>query len=160
MHFFRKHAGIIIAIAACCSLLTACGESKVVQCTKLIQIVNKGSSLVNYYNKDNRNAETTNNLASALTNTAKELDALELKDTRLKGLKAGLSKAFRELSQSLSDISKVLDTSKNSASTLEGKEQIKKAKGDMDKAGKAAKKAAENQDTFTAKLADYCSSNR
>lgn len=159
MHFFRKQASIMIAIAICYSLLTACGESKVVQCTKLIQVVNKVNTLVTSQ-KDNSDAGTTNSLANALNNTAKELEALELTDTNLKGFQTRLSKAFRELSQSLSDIAKALDQGKNSSTSSEGKEQIEKAKGDLTKAGQAANKAAENQDALTAELTNYCSSNR
>ncbi|HLO49525.1 MAG TPA: hypothetical protein VK211_14005 [Kamptonema sp.] len=159
MQFFRKQVSITIAIAACSVLLTACGESKVAQCTKLIQIVNKGNTLVNS-KKDNSDAGTTKNLANALNNTAKEIEALELTDTNLKGFQTRLSKAFRELSKALSNIAKALAQGKNSSTTLEGREQIEKAKGELAKAGQAANQAAENQDSLTSELAGYCSSNR
>ena len=59
MPFFRKQASII-AIFVCYLLLTACDETKVVQCNKLIQVVNKGNAQIDS-NKDNTDVKTTKN---------------------------------------------------------------------------------------------------
>ena len=155
MPFFRKQASII-AIFVCYLLLTACDETKVVQCNKLIQVVNKGNAQIDS-NKDNTDVKTTKNLANALNKTAKELDTLELTETNLKGFQPRLSKGFRELSKSLSDMAKALDMGNNASTTSEGREQIEKAKKDVSKAGQSANKAAKNQDALTSELAVYCS---
>ncbi|MDF0554548.1 hypothetical protein [Kamptonema sp. UHCC 0994] len=155
MSFFRKQASII-AIFVCYLLLTACDETKVVQCNKLIQVVNKGNALIDS-KKDNSDVASTKNLANALNKTAKELDTLDLTETNLKGFQTRLSKGFRELSEPLNDMAKALDTGKNASTTSEGREQIEKAKKDLAKAGQAANKAAKNQDALTSKLAVYCS---
>ena len=156
MKVVRKQVSIIIAIAACYLLLTACGESKVAQCNKLIQVVNKGNALIDS-KKDNSDVGSIKNLANALNQTAKDLDTLELTETNLKGFQSRLSAELRELGKSLSDMAKALDRGKNAPTTSEGREQVEKAKRDVTKAGQAANKAAKNQDNLTGELAVYCS---
>ena len=150
MKVVRKQVSIIIAIAACYLLLTACGESKVAQCNKLIQVVNQGNALIDS-KKDNSDVGSIKNLANALNQTAKDLDTLELTETNLKGFQSRLSAEFRELGKSL------IDMAKNAPTTSEGREQVEKAKRDVTKAGQAANKAAKNQDNLTGELAVYCS---
>ncbi len=160
MYFLPKQIAFILIIAACCFLTVSCNnDSGVVQCTKLTEIVTKGNALIEAQ-KDSNDTATIKNLAKDLNQTSKQLDALRLKDTNLKEFQSQSVKSFRQMGQALGDIGKALEAGNRASTSIEGREQIRKAQVDIFKAGQQANEAAANQYVLTEKLIKYCKSDR
>ena len=160
MYFLPKQIAIILIIATCCFLTVSCNnDSRVVQCTKLTEIVTKGNALIET-KKDSNDTATTKNLAKDLNQTSKQLEALRLTDTNLKEFQSQSVKSFRQMGQALGDIGKALEAGNRASTSIEGREQIRKAQVDIVKAGQQANEAAANQDVVTEKLIKYCKSDR
>lgn len=160
MYFLPKQIAFILIIAVCCFLTVSCNnDSRVVQCTKLTEIVTKGNALIET-KKDSNDTATTKNLAKDLNQTSKQLDALRLTDTNLKEFQSQSVKSFRQMGQALGDIGKALEAGNRASTSIEGREQIRKAQVDIVKAGQQGNEAAANQDVVTEKLIKYCKSDR
>lgn len=155
MPFFQKRTAAIIAASVCYCVVTACSESRVVQCTQLLEVVNQGNALINS-KKDTTDTATLKTLATALGSTVKQIQALPLTDTRLQGFQRQYIEGFQQLSQALSQISQALDKGKTAEATLEGRKQLNQAKGEVEKAGRVASQTAATQDQVTAEVAQYC----
>ena len=159
MYFLPKQIAIILIIAACCFLTVSCNnDSRVVQCTKLTEIVTKGNALIET-KKDSNDTATTKNLAKDLNQTSKELESLRITDTNLKEFQSQSVKSFRQMGQAIADIGKNLEAGNRASTSIEGREQIRKAQADIVKAGQQANEAAANQDAVTEKLIKYCKSS-
>jgi hypothetical protein len=156
MYFLPKQIAFILIIAACCLLTVSCNDSRVVQCTKLTEIVTKGNTLIEI-KKDSYDIGTTKNLAKDLNQTSKQLESLGLTDVNLKEFQSQSIKSFRQMSQALGDIGKALEAGNRASTSIEGRGQIQKAQADIVKAGQQANEAAANQDVVTEKLIKYCS---
>ncbi|MCC3412500.1 MULTISPECIES: hypothetical protein [unclassified Microcoleus] len=160
MYFFRKQIAILFVVVACCTLTISCsGDNRTVQCTKLIAIVTKGNALINFKN-GTYDAATSKNLAKDLNQTAKEIEALRITDATLKEIQAPSVKFFGEMGQGIGDMGKALEAGNRASTSIEGREQIKKAKADIVQAGQRANQAAKDQDALTEKLINYCKSDR
>jgi hypothetical protein len=160
MYFLPKQIAIILIIAACCFLTVSCSnDSRVVQCTKLTEIVTKGNALIET-KKDSNDTATTKNLAKDLNQTSKELESLRITDTNLKEFQSQSVKSFRQMGQAIADIGKGLEVGNRASTSIEGLEQIRKAQADIVKAGQQANEAAANQDAVTEKLIKYCKIDR
>ncbi|MGB3267462.1 MAG: hypothetical protein WBA89_26330 [Microcoleus sp.] len=159
MYFFRKQIAILFVVVACCTLAVSCGENRTVQCTKFTEIVTKGNTLIDI-KKDSNDVASTKNLAKDLNQTAQQLEALEITDATLKEIQGPSVKSFRSIGEALANIAKALETGNQAATSIKGREQIKKARTDIIRAGKQANQAAENLDALTEKLIKYCKSDR
>jgi len=159
MYFFRKPIAIIVIVIACCVLAVSCGESRDVQCNKLTEVVTKGNALIDS-KKNSNDTATTKNLAKDLNRTAKQLEGLRLTDENLKEFQKQSVKSFREMGQALRDIGKALDAGNRASTSLEGREQIQKARADIVRAGQRANQDAQSQDALTEKLIKYCKGDR
>lgn len=166
MQFFCKRTepislavaiGRLVAVATLTLSLAGCTESKLVQCTKIMESVNKGNGLV-AAQKDHYDAATTQHLAQYLTDTAKEIEALQLTDKPLQSFQSQLVKSFRNLSQALTEVGRALQTGNQIETSLNGREQLNKAKAQLATAGQTANQLADRQDALTDQLVSYCNS--
>lgn len=163
MYFFGTSVSRTVAIAICCTLLASCTttttESKSIQCTKLLQVLSQGNTLVDS-KKESRNPASTQKLVRDVNQIAQQLNALPLTDPTLVASQKQLVQAFQQLSQAFGEIGKTLSTSQKTAASKEGREQIRRAKAAVTKAGVAANQAAQRQDRLTDTLLDYCNRNQ
>lgn len=158
MYFLPKQIAIVGFVAGCCLLTVSCNkDNRVVECAKLTELVTKGNALIET-KKDSNDTGTTKNLAKDLNQTSKELESLSLTDTNLKELQSQSVKSFREMGQAIGDIGKALEAGNRASTSIEGREQIRKAQADIIKAGQQANEAAAAQDAVTEKLINYCKS--
>jgi len=160
MYFFRKQIAILFIVVACCTLTISCsGENRTVQCTELMAIVTKGNALIDL-KKGTYDAATSKNLAKDLNQTAKQIEGLRITDATLKEFQGPSVKSFQEMGQGIGDIGKALEAGNQASTSIEGREQIKRAKADIIRAGQRANQAAVEQDDLTSKLINYCKSDR
>ncbi|MCL6434300.1 MAG: hypothetical protein K6T90_08785 [Leptolyngbyaceae cyanobacterium HOT.MB2.61] len=89
----------LVAIATAISVLAAsCGESKVTQCNKISNVVNKAAKDAQAASKSN-NPDKVGELeraANSLDQYAGELEAVKVKDETLQGLQTRFIKMYRE----------------------------------------------------------------
>lgn len=164
MYFFRKQPAAVairrlVAIAVLSVSLASCSESKLVQCTKVMAVVNKGNALIDAQ-KQNNDVIATQRLAQQLKNTATELQSLKLSDTKLQDLQNRLVKSLRNLSQALADIGKAVEVGNKIETSLTGREQLNQAKAKLAIAAQTANQLAESQDALADELTNYCKSNQ
>ncbi|MCL1465149.1 hypothetical protein [Argonema galeatum] len=105
MVFFRYAVIILSAVAIAC-LAVSCGESKVVQCNKLNEIINKADTVTKGAKTGNPSALIK--AAVELDKVAKTLKAVEVEDKKLQGLRSSflimygdISKSFRNMAFSI-----------------------------------------------------------
>ncbi|MEG3862823.1 hypothetical protein [Microcoleus sp. herbarium12] len=160
MYFFRKPIAFLLVFVACCMLTVSCGgDNRTAQCTKFTEIVTKGKALIDLKN-GTYDAATSKNLAKDLNQTAKQIEALRITDKTLKEIQEPSVKSFREMGQGLGDIGKALETGNRASTSIEGREQITKARADIIRAGQQANQAADNLEALTGQLINYCKSDR
>jgi len=89
----------------CCSvlflvspLLTGCGESKVSQCNKLIQVANKATMELQGINKGNNPDKVAqlNTIADKLDRHSKDMQGLQIKDEKLQGFQTRFVKLYQQ----------------------------------------------------------------
>lgn len=106
MSSFRKR-GIVVSVFAILSLLAAsCGESKVSQCNKLIEVANKAvtdvQAITASANPQDVNAMTQ--IAETADQARASMEALELSDEPLVGFQQRFVAMYSETSQATRDL--------------------------------------------------------
>lgn len=84
------------------------------------------------------------------------MESLQLTDANLKEFQSESVKSFREMGQRFGDIGKSLEVGNSASISIEGREQIRKARADIIKYGEQTNDAVVNQEAVTKKLIDYC----
>jgi uncharacterized membrane-anchored protein YhcB (DUF1043 family) len=106
MKNLHKRVALLSVIAATSVLTISCSESKVAQCNKVSAVVNKAASETQSIGKSNnpdKMAELSK-AANTVDQYAKELEAVQVKDDKLKGLQANFIKMYRDTSKSSRDL--------------------------------------------------------
>ncbi|MDQ2097700.1 MAG: hypothetical protein QQW96_08645 [Tychonema bourrellyi B0820] len=160
MYFLPKQiAALILIVAACCFLTVSCTDnSRAAQCIRLNDAVTKAYSFLGK-ERDSNDTATIKKLAKDLNQTSKELESLQLTDTNLKEFQSESVKSFRQMGQTFGDIGKSLEVGNSAPISIEGREQIRKARADIIKYGEQANDAVVNQEAVTKKLIKYCQSD-
>jgi hypothetical protein len=111
MQHLIKRIVILSSLGAIALLFTGCGESKVSQCTKIINIANiaSGETLTASKYSSDKNSKSLVDLASKLDKFANDMKAIEIKDEKLLGFKDRFTKLYQDVSQGLKDTAKAID---------------------------------------------------
>ncbi len=137
-------------------LITGCVEKKASQCQRLIQVVDAGDSLIDQ--KKGQQVITSFQLSKDLEAITTSLEELNLVDPNLKELQSKFSKVFDNLSQAIAKASKALGAAKTAEASSSGREQLQKARTEIDTAlTSAAKTAGKESDALINELNKYCS---
>ncbi|MBD2778595.1 hypothetical protein [Iningainema tapete] len=154
---FVSHKYIVINLVSISVAVTlaACSESKVSQCERLIQAVNKGTGLID---KSKGNQVTTSlKLAQDLQAVTKEIKEMNLKDPKLQEFQTSFVKVFEIFNQSIAEAAKALNSTKTADSSSNvGKAAIQKARGDIDTTLTKAQTAAKQSDKLASGMNNYC----
>jgi len=146
----------ISVIALLTFFLTSCTtETKLAQCTKLIENVNEANISLNSQ-KLKTDAIVSQKLAQQLEKTAKELDFMTFKDVNLTEFSKNLSQGFRDLSNAIKDLSQSVEKGQKIEITTQGREEFNKVKKQISQSGKTAQEIAQKQDKLLEKLKLYC----
>ncbi|UBF24719.1 hypothetical protein K9N68_24060 [Kovacikia minuta CCNUW1] len=102
MSILHKRLTLLSAIATLSVFAVSCSESKVAQCNKVSAVVNKAANETQAIGKSNnpdKMAELSK-AADTVDQYAKELEAVQVTDEKLKGLQASFVKMYRDTSKS------------------------------------------------------------
>ncbi|WP_017314565.1 hypothetical protein [Mastigocladopsis repens] len=155
MSVLRKYTVIVTICLSLGLLVSACNDSKVAQCQRLIDAVNKGTDLID---KNKAQQVTTSlQLSKDLEAVTKEIKDLNLKDPKLQAFQSRFVKVFETFSQSIAKASHALNTAKTAQASSEGMVKVQKARGEIDTALTAATNAAKQSDTLASQVNKYCS---
>lgn len=136
-------------------LMTGCNESKIVQCQRLVKVVNQGVSLID--NNKGKQVITSLRLSQDLKNITISLQELRLTDPELQKFQTNFVKVFDNLSQAIGKASKALGATKTAKASIAGRKKIQNARKDIDGIlTTAAKTAGKQSDTFGKQLNEYC----
>lgn len=137
--------------------LVGCGESKVAQCNKLIEVVNRGQKIGQGLN-EKPDAATMKKLATDLATLSQDIDKVELKDEKLTGYKTRFGKIYQDLGKAASTVGGALDElgklKKPDAATLKKSQTLKT---DVETASKTGDKAAKDEEALVKEVNSYCS---
>lgn len=161
MYFLPKQiAALILIIVACCFLTVSCTDnSRGAQCVKLIDTITNGYTFLGK-ERDSNDTATIKKLAKDLNQASKELESLQLRDANLKEFQSESVKSFQEMGQTFGEIGKSLEVGNSAPISIEGREEVRKARADIIKFGQQGNDAAANQEAVTKKLIKYCQSDR
>ncbi len=107
-----KKTAILSVAAAIALLFTSCGESKVVQCNKVIKVANQATVLGQQLGKNSQSAKSPKGLtelATKIDQIATEMKALEIKDEKLQGFQDRFLKLYQDSSKNLNQTATAID---------------------------------------------------
>lgn len=143
-----------LTLVAIASTLVSC-SSKASDCTKLMEMINRGQTLaINQSQK--LDSASTQKLSQELNKIATEIEGLKIKDNKLQTFQTNSTQQFRDLSQALGEINQALEQAKKAPITPQGKQQLQEAREKATQAGEKATQAANNNETLTQELINYC----
>lgn len=105
MHFPKRYFALL-SLAAAISLLTvSCSESKISQCNKIIKIANKAVSEAKSVTNGAQPSDpkTVLKAANAMEKVSKEMEAINVKDEKLKDYQISFVKMYRDTSKATRD---------------------------------------------------------
>ncbi len=129
---------IWLATMFCSFVVVSCGEGRISQCNKLVQVVNKVPTVEKEILKDAAVLERT---ANQIDTVRSELQSLKLKDARLLTAQSNLASLYRELSQELTNLGKAVSAKDATA---------------QDKAINALKKVFPKAVPIESEITQYC----
>ena len=106
MNIIVKHIALTATVVAVGALAVGCGESKVAQCNKISGVVNRAANEAIAAGKSS-NPDKMGELEKAATSMsqyAKELEAVQVKDDKLKDLQSRFIKMYQDTSKSGLDL--------------------------------------------------------
>jgi hypothetical protein len=151
---YRVIAPVSLSIAF---LVSACSESKLSQCERLIKVVNKGTELID--KNKGQQVVTSIQLSKDLQAVTMEIKELKLEDVKLQEFQNNFIKVFETFSQSIESAGKALGSAKTADSSPQGRVKIQKARGGIDSALSTAATAAKHSDDLGSAVNQYCSSS-
>lgn len=136
-------------------LITGCNETKQAQCQRLIKVINEGNSLI----EKNKGSQVTLSLGLAkdLEKVTKKLSGQKFQDPKLEDFKNKSVKQFQTFSKNINSAAKALGSSKTADKNSAGREQVRKAKEDIETSLKPLLDTAKASDTLANDLNEYCS---
>ena len=143
-----------LTLVAIASTLISC-SSKASDCTKLMGVINRGQTLA-INQSQNLDPTSIQKLSQELNNIATEIEGLRIKDNKLKTFQTNSTQQFRELSQALGEMGQALEQAEKAPITPQGKQQLQEAREKAIQAGEKATQTANNNETLTQELVNYC----
>lgn len=177
MHSLRRPTVILSVSVALTVFVASCGPNTVNQCNKLAQTINKGQPIFEKYEKETKKlgstfekankpedlkaaakkfAATINKGASEVEGFSKEIQAVELKDEKLKGYRKRAAKVFADYSGTFRELSKAMEALGNFDFTKEEPGKIKKIEADMNAAEKKIARIDKEADKLASEKNSYC----
>lgn len=178
MRSVRQHTAIVLVGVTLASLLASCGESKVAQCNKLVDQVNKLEPLGKQFEQEATTLEKSFNKAKSLkevTATAgqaattidkfatnvdanlKELKVIELEDEKLKGFQGSYVKVVEDLNQGIRDMGQALGTMSTLTEKPEDLKKLTKISSEIEVSTKKLDTAEKESSKVISELNSYCS---
>ncbi|MEO1430798.1 MAG: hypothetical protein AAFS12_07980 [Cyanobacteria bacterium J06632_19] len=116
--------------------------------------MNEGNSLI----EKNKGSQVTLSLGLAkdLGNVAKQVEKQNFQDPKLEEFKNQYAKHFGAKSKNIESAGKALGSAKTAKVSSAGRDQVRKAKKDIDTSFKQVKDAAKESDTLAQELNEYC----
>ncbi|MGB3640273.1 MAG: hypothetical protein WBA39_22255 [Rivularia sp. (in: cyanobacteria)] len=135
-------------------LITGCNENKQAQCQRLIKVVNEGTSLI----EKSKGSQVTLSLGLAkdLEDVSKKIERQSFKDPKLEDFKNQYAKNFQTFSKNIDSAAKALGSSKTAKVSSAGREQVRKAKKDIETSLNLVSNAAKQSDTLANEVNEYC----
>jgi predicted nucleic acid-binding Zn-ribbon protein len=134
------------AIAILCA---SCGASKVAQCNSMVKVANQAVTVGQEFANSAKNNKDAGAASKAFTTAAgkieklgQEMQALEIKDEKLQGLKTRFVKMYQDTNKGLSDTAKAIEA-KNAPA--------------MNKALVTIKAGGSQESTLVSEVNSYCS---
>lgn len=146
-------AKLSLVLFSSLGLLTACTESKVTQCNRLVAEVNKGQEISQ--NIKGTDAEAMKKLSTDLGGLSQTIAAVPLKDETLVGYRDRFAQVYKDLGGAAATVGGALETLK----ALKGKAAIAKAKEIQQQAIAATQTSAQaikEESTLIKEVNDYC----
>ncbi len=144
-----------IVVSLVCLLLIGCGESKVVQCNKLIGVINKGQAIASAGINGN-DPTAMNQLATNLEGLSQETKGVSIQDAQLKDFQTRFAQVYQTLAQASRSIANAMTTVKQTPTTGPNAAKIKQAQADAQSATQNALKAAQDENKLVTDLNSYC----
>ena len=145
---------VIVPVGLSIALLVSSCEDQVTQCQRLIQVVNAGNSLIDQ-NKGEQ-VITSLQLSRDLQVITQSLKKLNLTDPNLKEFQRNFASIFENLSQAIAQASQALGTAKSAEASPAGREQLQKARTQIDTSLTSAQSAGKQSDALAEDLNKYC----
>ena len=135
-------------------LITGCNETKQAQCQRLIKAINEGTSLI----EKNKGSQVTLSLGLAkdLKGVTNKIEKQNFKDSQLEDFKNQSVKNFKTFSTNIESAGKALGSAKTAEVSTAGREQVRKAKKDIETSLKLVVDTALESDTLAKELNQYC----
>lgn len=135
-------------------LITGCNETKQAQCQRLIKTINEGTSLID----KNKGSQVTLSLrlAKDLKNFTRKIKNQNFKDAKLQDFKSQSVKHFETFSKNIDSAAKALGSAKTAEVSKSGRQQVRKAKKDIETSLKQVSDAAKESDALANQLNEYC----
>jgi hypothetical protein len=117
-------------------------------------MVNEGTSLI----EKNKGSQVTLSLGLAkdLEEVTKKIESQNFKDPKLEDFKNQSVKHFETFSKNINSAAIALGSAKTAKVSIAGKEQVRKAKKDIEKHLKQVSDTAKESDTLANQLNEYC----
>jgi len=165
--------GLVLAVLA-----TSCGETKVAQCNKLVEVINKGEPLATNFQQETAQsgtiftkitssqeakeqatqvATTFNQFAQDWENLNQEVQTVELADETIIALQQRYVDTGNEFVQAMQDLSQVMTDLSTVELTPKGLETLKKASSDFGDISQKMVTVGQKSDQVVTELNSYCS---
>lgn len=100
--------GLRLSLLALISLIAvSCGQSRVAQCNKMIQVANQAVSdakvVTNNLPKDDSQAEAMRQAAAIMDKASTDMNAIEVTDETLQDYQASFAKMYSDMSQAMGE---------------------------------------------------------
>jgi predicted component of type VI protein secretion system len=118
-------------------------------------MINEGQTLVINLSPKLDGA-TTQQLSQELNSVAKEIETLTIKDQSLQTFQKNSTQQFKDLSNSLKQLTEALTIAEKAPVTPEGKKQLLEAQQNVQEAGEKAKQIVSNNEVLFKELVNYC----
>jgi DNA repair ATPase RecN len=103
----------MLAVSVCLGLfMTACGENKLVQCNKVIQVANRLETIATGASKDATGFEK---MSAQIESIGKEMQTLKVSDDKLGEFRDRFVEVYKEMAQSTRDIALAITAKDRSA---------------------------------------------
>ena len=155
MRRFFRLAVVVLGTTAIAFLATSCGESKIVQCNKLIDVINKGQALAGSGVNGNDPA-AMNQLATNLDGLSQEIKRVQVQDTKLQEFQANFARIYQTLAQSSREIANAVASLRQTQPTGAGAAQAKQIQAKAQSATQVALKASQEESQSVNNLNGYC----
>jgi hypothetical protein len=176
MHGFHRYSALTAFGLVIATFITGCGESKVTQCNKLADIINKGEPTLNKVANEMGNlgkgkqpsnlkevkeqalkgVALFNKAASEMDGLTQQIKAVKLEDEKLLGFQKRYTQSLGEASQSIRDMGQQMNQLSKIDQTPASLQKIAKIQSNIESLAKKGDKASNAADKVVGELNSYC----